>query len=130
MKPQQQQLRQAIGNTQGFTLIEALSAIAIFSIGLLAIGTLIVSSINGNATGRRVTESATWAADRIERLMAVPYENLDTSAAPIQEGGYSISWAVTPDDPLPNVKAVHVTVLNARNRPKSIQFDYYKVKKY
>jgi len=130
MKRQQLQPYQTIGNSQGFSLIEALIAIAIFSFGLLAIGTLTVSSINGNATARRVTESAGWASDRIERLMAVPYEDLVTSAAPIQEGGYSISWDVTTGDPMPNVKAVQVTILNARSRPKSIQFDYYKVKQY
>lgn len=115
---------------QGFTIIEALIGIAIFSIGLLAIGTLTISSINGNATARRVTESSSWATDRIERLMAVDYEDLESSPAPVTQGSYSISWDVTNNAPLANVKTVSVIVRNAQNRPRNITFEYYKAITY
>jgi prepilin-type N-terminal cleavage/methylation domain-containing protein len=115
---------------QGFTIIEALIGIAIFSIGLLAIATLTISTINGNAAARRVTESSAWATDRIERLMAVDYEDLESSPAPIREGAYTISWDVTDNAPLANVKTVRVIVENAQNRPRNITFEYYKAITY
>lgn len=117
-------------NEQGFTIIEALIGIAIFSIGLLAIATLTISSINGNATARRVMESSAFASDRIERLMAVDYEDLESSPAPVREGGYTISWDVTDNAPMANVKTVRVTVLNAQSRPRNITFEYYKAITY
>jgi len=117
-------------NEQGFTIIEALIGIAIFSIALLAIATLTISSINGNATARRVTESSAWASDRIERLMAVDYEDLESSPAPVSEGGYTLSWDVTDNSPMANVKTVRVTVLNAQRRPREITFEYYKAITY
>ena len=115
---------------QGFTIIEVLFVIVIFSISLLAIGTLVVSAINGNATARRATEASSWASDRIEKLMAVAYESLDSSPAPIVQGGYSLSWTVISESPLPNVKTVEVTVSNARGNPKEVRFTYYKGKTY
>jgi len=115
---------------QGFTIIEALIGVAIFSIGLLAIATLTISSINGNATARRVTESSSWATDRIERLMAVDYEDLESSPAPVTQGGYTISWDVTDNAPLANVKTVRVIVQNAQTRPRNITFEYYKAITY
>lgn len=117
-------------NEKGFTIIEALIGLAIFSIGLLAIATLTISSISGNATARRVMESSSLASDRIEKLMAVPYEDLESSPAPVKEGGYTISWDVTDNAPLANVKTVRVTVLNAQSRPKEITFEYYKAITY
>ena len=39
---------------RGFTLIEVLIAMAIFSLGMLAVGTLQITSTNSNASARRL----------------------------------------------------------------------------
>ena len=111
---------------QGFTLIEVLIAISIFAVGLLAVATMQISAINVNSTAGRITTRMTWAQDKIEELMALPYSDpwiedlgdpssgTDTADNPHQEttpdGVYTISWTVTDDRPIPNTKLITVSV--------------------
>lgn len=60
----------------GFTLVEVLIALAVFSVGVLAIAALQVTAIRGNSLSSHLTEATTLAGDRIETLM-----NLEYSAA-------------------------------------------------
>jgi len=61
----------------GFTLLEVLVAISILSFGLLAVASMQTGSIRGNNTAYRQTESLSIAQDRIERLLALPYNDAD-----------------------------------------------------
>ena len=94
----------------GFTLLEVIVALSILTFGLLAVGSMQISAIQGNAFGGRLTEGTTLAQDKLETLIALPYDSVQSSAAPEQNGNYSISWIVTQGDPLPNTKRVEVTV--------------------
>jgi len=108
----------AIGKPQrdgGFTLIEVLIAITIFAVGLLAVGTMQLSAINVNSTANQITTRTTWAQDKLEELMALPYTDSQLKAddSPFQEttpdGIYTISWTVTDDDPVANTKLITVS---------------------
>lgn len=116
---------------KGFTLLEVLIAISIFSIGILAVGTMQISAINGNASARMHTEAATWAADRVERLMALPYNHPDLDAANNPhsvppEGVYGIEWNVT-DHVVNNFKEISITVNRAgRGGQQSISLNFIK----
>jgi len=57
----------------GFTLIELLVAIAILTIGLLAVGSMQIAGIGGNRSAYRTTETVTLAQDRMERLLFRPF---------------------------------------------------------
>jgi prepilin-type N-terminal cleavage/methylation domain-containing protein len=87
---------------QGFTLIEVLIAIAVFSIGILAVAAMQITSVNGNASGRRVTEATALAENRIERLLELSYDHNDLNPAlnPHQATSdpYDINWTVTDTD--------------------------------
>jgi prepilin-type N-terminal cleavage/methylation domain-containing protein len=113
-------------NDHGFSLIEVLIAIAIFSIALFGISTMLISSTKSAAKARKITESSSLAADRIETLLATDYDDLVSSPADIEEGAYSISWVVTDDAPINNVKTIVVRVENAQNNPRNFEFEYYK----
>ena len=63
-------------NHQGLTIIEIIFALSIFAIGILAVSTLAITSVNSNLSSRMVTEATTLAEDRLERLMALPYDNI------------------------------------------------------
>jgi prepilin-type N-terminal cleavage/methylation domain-containing protein len=103
---------------QGFTLIEILIAIAIFSIGILAVSAMQMTSVKGNASARRITEATALAENRIERLLELSYDHNDLNPAlnPHQatSGPYEINWTVTESDldadGLNDSKTVSVTV--------------------
>ena len=52
----------------GFMLIEALIAIAIFSIGFLAVATMVFSAARNNINGNILTEANILARQKLEQL--------------------------------------------------------------
>ena len=59
-------------NTKGYMLIEALIAISIFSIGFLAVATLVLSAANNNNSGNRLTQANMLARQTLEQLKSTP----------------------------------------------------------
>jgi len=114
-------------DSRGFTLIEVLIAMFIFSVGILGIGALQHISINSNARARMHTEGYTWVADRIEWMTTLPYDDADLSAGehgPVAEGTYAISWFVQEDALLTGTKTITVTVTGANPRARPLSIDY------
>ncbi len=102
----------------GFTLLEVIIAISILTVGLLAVAAMQTSAIRGNDSAYHVTEGATWAQDRLEFLMALPYEDsalsngtgkTDPMAKP---DDYTITYDVV-NGPIANTKLI--TVIASRN---------------
>ncbi len=113
---------------RGFTLIEVLMALAIFAIGILAIASLQIRSINMNAAARMQSEATIVAVDVMERLMGLPYEHeqLDesTGVQQSQVGVYTAFWQITDEAPVSWCKtiAVWVTADNPNAREVRINF--------
>ena len=127
-----------MSNREGFTLLEVIVAISILTVGLLAVASMQASSIRGNAFAAGVTEGATWAADRMEKLMSIVYDNYDdaglqdtdddgddglndtnfdndpTTQADADykdtQNGYDIFWNVSEDSLLEDTKTVRIIV--------------------
>ncbi len=114
-------------NNRGFTLLEVLFALAIFSIGILAIAGLQISSINGNSSARMQTEATTLAVDRLEQLSARPYNHadLDPNNNPHQatSGSYTIVWNVSDDVPMAETKTINITVTAANPNAKDVSLN-------
>jgi len=122
--------------SQGFTLIEVMIALAIFSIGILGVAAMQTSSTRGNSAAGRVTSNVTWAMDRVEELMALPYTHAslnsgsyslaagtltmdsdgidNNSDGQIDEAGetgnITIEWTITDDIPMNRTKTIQITV--------------------
>lgn len=120
----------------GFTVIEVLMAISIFAIGILGVAAMQMASVKGNASARGVTDIATWAADRVEKLMVLPYDDIGLTPGVysigvgnltmttdgidndfdglIDEGGetgpVTIAWTIIQDSPVDNTKTLTITV--------------------
>jgi len=103
----------------GFTLLEVIIALFIFSIGLLAVASMQMTSIKGNYFSGTLTEATSWAADQMETLMSLPYADPDLTAGahpdvppdvPLVEGIYNITWSVADDDTTNNTKTITITV--------------------
>jgi prepilin-type N-terminal cleavage/methylation domain-containing protein len=115
-------------STRGFTLIEVLIAMAIFAIGILAVTTMQIRSINQNASARLQTEATTLAADWMEQLLALPYDDpwLDEASSPyeVQSGPYRIQCAIEEDPAylalnLP-IKQIEVRVTNQNHNASDL----------
>jgi Tfp pilus assembly protein PilV len=98
---------------------------AIFLIGILAIGSLQHTAIRGNASAREATEAATLATSHLETLITMPFDNI-ISGGPTTQGAYTTSWAVSDNTPLPNTKTITVTVDYLDRGPKSYELTYIK----
>lgn len=102
-------------NENGFTLVEILCAICILTFGLLAVGTMQISSIRGNHFAGKVTHGTYVACDKMEDLMSLSYSHADLETEvlhvdPSPPAGHEVSWDVVADSPLPDTKTVTVTV--------------------
>ena len=130
-----------IQKDQGFTLIEVLIALTIFAVGLLAVAAMQTSAITVNSTAGQITTRMTWAQDKLEELMALPYtdpllEDLGNPPSGTDSAGnlhqetisdgsdnYIISWAVTDDTLITGTKLITVTVTG---KGKTTQVSYVK----
>ena len=111
----------------GYTLIEVLIALTIFSVGLLAVAGMQTAAVRMNSTAGKLTNLSTWGMDKIEELSAIPYTDslLDSAVNPHQEqlGDYTISWTVIDNNPITNTKNITVTVIG---RGKRMEFGILK----
>jgi prepilin-type N-terminal cleavage/methylation domain-containing protein len=120
----------------GFTMVEVLIALAVFSIGILAVFAMQTTAINQNAAARMQSEATGVAVQTMERLAVAPYDHDDLSAAPEDNphqqdvGPYRVEWQVTtpaPGDPVYDgipVKMIALTVdsANPHARPVTLSF--------
>lgn len=98
---------------QGFTLVEALVAIALLAFGLLAVASMQTGAIRGNFFASGTTEATAWAQNTLETLLALPYSDPDLTDGnhvdPNPPTGYTIQWDMV-NDAVNNFKTVTVTV--------------------
>jgi type IV pilus assembly protein PilV len=112
---------------RGFTFIEVLIVIAIFSIGVLAVAIMQVTAINTNTSARLSGEATALAVNQIEALMTLDYKDPDLNPASYQlvEGAYTVNWIVTESDIDGNgsndSKTISVTVHCANPKARDVQ---------
>ena len=109
----QEENRHVREREQGFTLVEVMIAIGVLAFGILAIASMQTSSLGGTSRANSLTEATTFAMDRMERVMILPYsqvllqnENVFSSA----DGVYNATINVNPGTPTNNAATVTVTV--------------------
>ena len=97
----------------GFTIVELLVAIVILSIGLLGVAKMQGNSLFGDSFAYNVNQGTNLGQDKIEELVAMPYDDPELSLSTHEEtsddGLYLINWIVT-DGPLAGTKEINLTV--------------------
>lgn len=63
----------------GFTLIEVLIAVSIFSIALIGLASLATQSMKATETGKRLSQAVNMGNMKLEALRAVPYVNVQST---------------------------------------------------
>ncbi len=131
-------VRQECFDEKGFTVIEALLALALLGIGLMSIMTLQVSNTNLNSSSRRQTEGYTWAMGQVEKLLDGAY---DTDADMqvqgnagvvgdghiVVQGPYTVEWDVVDNSAaITNTRLVSVSIRH--NNRQIAQVDYTRVR--
>ena len=103
---------------KGFALIEVLMAMVIFTVGILALAGLQITTINGNAAARMQTEATAICARIVERLRSLPFDHEDLLPTvhphTLPASGsrpYAVNWTVRADIPVNGTKTVRVAVI-------------------
>lgn len=116
---------------QGFTLVEVLVAIAVLTIGILAVAAMQYTSVGGNSLAVRITKASTWGGDTFETLTGRPYTHADllddnangfdgldhtdtagslADGGPVVNGDYTVFWNVADNYPIFGCKTIRVLV--------------------
>lgn len=123
---------------QGFTLLEVIITLAIFSTALLALGRMQIAASQASTAAGRLSRATALAQDTAERLMAFRYNHplLDDQTPAGQTTtyreatpptGYAVTWTVDTDRPVVGVKTVNLTVSwDNRGQPKTFTLAFYK----
>jgi prepilin-type N-terminal cleavage/methylation domain-containing protein len=127
----------------GFSLIELMIALVVLAVGVLGVWSMQYTAIEGNTTAKRITEAGGLAADRVEKLMRLPYltDSNDPNSFPadmtpgghtLDEPPYTLDWTVSaPDTPIDNVMTVTVTASwTEAGMDRSISYVYYKANQF
>ncbi|GIX48574.1 MAG: hypothetical protein KatS3mg131_2785 [Candidatus Tectimicrobiota bacterium] len=108
-------------NDKGFTLVEVMVAIVILAFALLAVAQMQLTAMRVNAAANTLTQGMTIAQDRLERLLALPYDDADLQddtpvgvftayRDPNAPAGFAVQWQVDAEAPAANHKTVNITV--------------------
>ena len=98
------------GAQSGFTMVEVMVALGILAFGILAVASMLTSSLSGTRTAHNVTEATTVAMDKVEDLMMLTYADADlTNGTHGPEydatNRYRIDWTVSDDLPVERLQS-------------------------
>ena len=108
------------------TMIEVLMAMTIFTVGFLAIGTMVIWTTRNTTTGNMVTQATMAAREKIEFLKTLPIDEMkawcpDAGELEIIDPIYELECDVTsmPDSSSANIIEVAVR-WNRRGKKRSV----------
>lgn len=93
------------GKQRGFTLVEVLVALTIFTIGILAVATMLTSSIRYNSAAKLASDGVFKAERKVEEQLAGSYDALVNDSQ--VSGPHTLNWRVTDQD---THKTIAITV--------------------
>ena len=133
---------------RGFSLLEVLISIAVFTTALLAVSIMLLNTIKGNSVSINLTNASQLASKQIEKMMLMPYSDIkdkdkdaadgfddhdyataDMSNLSVETGGtgkrYDIYANIVEDYPVKNTKTIRVIVTWKHNkRDRQTKFDF------
>lgn len=80
------------GNQAGFTIVEVIIAVVILAVGLLGMAGTTILVVQQTALSDMATDRSAALQTTIERLQALPYDNVVTGEDSV--GAYAVAWRV------------------------------------
>jgi Tfp pilus assembly protein PilV len=116
----------ATSRETGFTLMEVLLALGLFTIVMGSLPAVLISNTRANAFARRLTTAAGMAQDKIEVIRNMRYidvvDGSDTPTDPTDVMSYTRTWTVTAG-PTDATKKVAVVVSWADQSARQVEID-------
>ena len=81
----------ATQGSEGFTLIEGMVALLVFTVGALGLLTMIYTSHQGVSTAEDLTHATTLARSKLDELVRLDYDDTTLNAGTHPEGSYNIN---------------------------------------
>jgi type IV pilus modification protein PilV len=76
-----QQRQQISKNNTGRTMIEVLVAMAIIAIGLVVVGSMVLSTVRNNKAGNMLTIATMLAREKIEYMKTLPIDHMEAQCS-------------------------------------------------
>jgi prepilin-type N-terminal cleavage/methylation domain-containing protein len=116
-------LRRRLQSRAGFTMIEVLVAMGIFSVAVLGLAVGAITITKANKTSQFHTIATNMAQDKAEQLKAtsVGFVNNDSDTLTYQGATFTRTWVVTTDLPFAGVNEIDVTVAWTDSTPHSVK---------
>lgn len=106
----------------GLTLVEAVIAMGLVFLALLALSSLAATALKGAASSKHLTTATTLAQDKLEELrmagahLSGPIDVTEAYATIPDYPLYQREWRIQPNQPLPGLNTVTVDVWWADDR--------------
>jgi type IV pilus assembly protein PilV len=98
-------------NNKGFTLIEILITLVIFTLGALALANMQITSTKGSSFGKEAVLATTLAQKKMEELKTMSFNTIAADGVGVTEQNMNVTWTVSENGTAPNrYKNVGVTV--------------------
>lgn len=96
----------------GFSLLENLISVAIFSIGILSISMLFTQTMTYSHFSEKFAVAVNLARAELERLKNTPYTNIvpEETIKTVDNVPFRLAWEVTENTPVNSVKKVVMNV--------------------
>ena len=103
---------QKMNSESGFSILENVISVAIFTVGVLSISMLFTQTMTYSHFSEKLSVATNLARGELEELRNTPYVNIgsDSVSSTIDNVAYDISWIVTSDNPIDGVKKVVMRV--------------------
>jgi prepilin-type N-terminal cleavage/methylation domain-containing protein len=97
---------------EAFSLLEVLTAITLFALVAAGVSSLATGSMLRTTENRHYAAAALIAADRLEQLRGLEYDDIQPSSSSTTMGGqaFDIGVDVQPDTPAAGMKQITVTI--------------------
>ena len=102
-----------VARAKGFMLVEVMAALALLGIAFAGLSPLVIVTLQGVDTARRVTTASEFARDKIEDIRSLGYASVAGGSDTVTESGTGASFArawTSAAGPSANTKLVTVTV--------------------